>query len=107
MVNLNDTKDFMTSFDYKERFIAEYWQVKIRYEKLKAFNTKLEASMQSKHAHYEDNSIAVVDMPRHDCPIELLRNQQQVMGEYLHILELRAVFENIDLYTEMEHETKE
>ena len=32
MVSLNDTKTFMTSFDYKERFIAEYWQAKIRYE---------------------------------------------------------------------------
>lgn len=106
MVNLNDTKTFMTSFDYKERFVAEYWQVKIRYEKLKDFNTKLEAAIRSKNVHYEDNSITVLDMPKHDCPVDLLREQQQVMGEYLHILELRAAFENINLYMEMRHETE-
>ena len=44
MKNLNETIPFMTSSDYKERFIAEYWQLKIRYEKLKTFNAKIEAA---------------------------------------------------------------
>lgn len=35
MIELKDTVGLMKSSDYKERFIAEYTQVKIRYEKLK------------------------------------------------------------------------
>ena len=34
-MELKDTVELMTSNEYKERFIAEYCQVKIRYEKLK------------------------------------------------------------------------
>ena len=33
-MELKDTIDLMNSNDYKERFIAEYLQVKIRYNKL-------------------------------------------------------------------------
>jgi hypothetical protein len=35
--------------------------------------------------------------PVHDCPDHLLREQQAAMGEYLHILEVRAVIEGIEL----------
>ena len=35
------------------------------------------------------------------CPIDLLRKQASVMGEYLYILETRAVIENIDLNTKI------
>ena len=38
-----------------------------------------------------------VEMPKHDCPDELLRQQQRIMGEYLHVLEMRAVIEGIEL----------
>ena len=86
-MKLKDTIEKMTSPDYKERFIAQYQQTKIRYEKLKAFNNKIEA------AYLTDD----VEMPKHDCPADLLRDQQRAMGEYLHILEVRAVIEGIDL----------
>lgn len=33
-MELKDTISLMTSADYKERFIAEYLQLKIRYNKL-------------------------------------------------------------------------
>lgn len=79
------------SSSYKERMIAEYVQLKQRWEKLKAFNTKIEAAELTKGM---DNG---VDEPLHDCPASLLRGQQKVMGEYLHILEVRAVIEGIDL----------
>ena len=36
-MELKDTTHYMTSSNYKERFIAEYWQAKIRYDKLKKF----------------------------------------------------------------------
>ena len=86
-MELKDTISMMQSEDYKERFIAEYKQTKIRYEKLKAFNTKIEA------AHITEN----VEEPKHDCPAFLLREQQRIMGEYLNLLEVRAEIEHIDL----------
>ena len=38
---LKEKVELMNSEDYKERFVAEYHQVKIRYEKLKNFCNKL------------------------------------------------------------------
>ena len=36
IVDIKDTVDLMISPDYKERFRAEYYQLKLRYNKLKA-----------------------------------------------------------------------
>lgn len=82
------TIDGMTSTDYKERFKAEYYQTKIRYERLKAFNAKIEAA---------EVTNGKVDGPKHDCHAYLLKEQQGLMGNYLHILEVRAVIEGIVL----------
>ena len=86
----------MQSDDYKERFKAEYLQTKIRYEKLKKFNTQIEAAEQTIFCPPNRNGTTMA-MPHHDCPAELLRRQQNIMGEYLHILELRAEIEGIVL----------
>lgn len=86
-MELKDTFELMTSADYKERFKAEYLQTKIRYEKLKNFCNKIEASIISVN----------VPEPIHDCPLELLRKQQNLMGQYLGVLELRAVIEGVEL----------
>lgn len=89
---LKETISNMLSKDYKERFKAEYWQTKIRYEKLKAFNTEIEASRRTSYEMCKK-----VPMPTHDCPDDVLREQQSAMGQYLHILEVRAVIEGIEL----------
>ena len=89
-----DTIEGMLSPDYKERFRAEYIQTKIRYERLKAFNTKIEAAFRTE---CERPEVKKAPMPPHDCPHDLLREQQEVMGHYLHILEVRAVIEGVDL----------
>ena len=81
-----DTVNGMLSSDYKERFIAEYQQIKIRYEKLKKFCNKIEAV-----------GMIGEEGPKHDSPLALLRHQQHYMGEYLNILELRAEIEGIEL----------
>lgn len=94
MMELKDTVAMMGSADYKERFKAEYFQTKIRYEKLKAFNNRIEASNMTRELI---NANKRLEMPKHDCPDYLLRDQQRMMGEYLHILEVRAVIEGIDL----------
>lgn len=90
-MEFKDPIEMMTSEDYKERFKAEYHQTKIRYERLKKFNTRIKAA---EITGFMDNA---VEMPKHDCPRDLLREQQAVMGNYLHILEVRAVIEGIDL----------
>lgn len=90
-MELKQTTDLMCSADYKKRFIAEYWQTKIRYEKLKHFNNIIEAS------HYTQGMERSIVEPIHDCPAYLLREQQEAMGAYLRFLEIRAVIEEIDL----------
>lgn len=92
MKDLRETVEQMTSADYKERFKAEYWQTKIRYEKLKALNTKIEAANAC-----APNFGMSFEMPIYDCPDCVLRDQQRVMGEYLHMLEMRALIEGIDV----------
>ena len=92
MKELRQTIDMMTSDDHKERFKAEYYQTKIRYERLKKFNNKIEAA---KRMNVNGNKS--FSAPPHDCPDDLLREQQIVMGEYLHLLEVRAEIENIEL----------
>lgn len=90
--DFDHTIDMMRSPDYKERFKAEYHQTKIRYEKLKAFNNKIEAFDLTRYA-----GALSVEEPKHDCPAHLLVEQQHMMGQYLHILEVRAVIEGIEL----------
>ena len=85
-MELKDTVEGMLSEDYKERFVAEYNQAKIRYEKLKNFCNRIEA------AQVTDSSD-----PAHDVPLDMLREQQSCMGKYLHILEIRACIEEIEL----------
>lgn len=89
---LKQTINLMQSENYKERFLAEYWQTKIRYEKLKHFNNQIEAAM-----ILGADSMMPVEEPEHDCPLHLLQEQQAAMGKYLKMLELRAVIEKIDL----------
>lgn len=95
---LKDTKDLMCSNNYKDRFVAEYMQTKIRYEKLKHFCNQIEAAKAIAEPVFE---------PRHDCPYEILREQQGVMGNYLHILEVRAIIENINIGQGQGSERKE
>ncbi len=82
------TVELMLSEDYKARFVAEYRQTKIRYERLNKFCNRIEAAM---------THPGKVDMPKHDCDLSLLREQLTWMGHYLHALEIRAVVEHIEL----------
>lgn len=90
-IKLEHLVELMGSENYRDRFVAEYIQTRQRWEKLKRFNTKIEAAVRTSGL---DNG---VDEPIHDCPAGLLREQQAAIGEYLHLLEVRAVIEDIDL----------
>ena len=81
-MELKDTISMMTSGDYKERFKAEYYQVKIRYEKLVAMVNKWDSG--------ELNFVPT-------CPREIYDEQLAYMMNYMHILEHRAELEGIDL----------
>jgi hypothetical protein len=81
-MELKDTIELMQSEDYKDRFKAEYYQVKIRYEKLKAMliqwdKGELEFTPTCSRAQYEI--------------------QKKAMLDYISTLETRAAIENIEL----------
>ena len=96
---LNETVDMMCSQDYKERFVAEYWQTKIRYEKLKKFNARIEAAYRTNGAPktleslHDDlnNKIKRVQEPVHNCPTNLLEQQQHISES-----DIRAHLETLD-----------
>ena len=83
-----ETVQMMLSEDYKARFVAEYRQTKIRYERLKKFYNRIEMA---------ETHPKKVEMPPHDCNVELLSSQMFHMRNYLDILDKRAIVEDICL----------
>lgn len=79
---LKDTVDSMLSDDFKERFIAEYIQTKVRYDALHRMLIKYRAGTLTLKCSYYD----------------LLAEQAEYMGNYLRILEIRAEIEGIELF---------
>ena len=81
-LTLADTIPYMNSSDYKDRFIGEYWQTRIRYDKLHDMTVRYEAGK----LNFTPS-----------CPLDLLKEQKKYMGMYLNKLEVRAIIEEIDL----------
>lgn len=81
-MELKDTVEMMLSEDYKERFKAEYWQLKIRYEKLADMLVK-----------YKNGALDFEPT----CSYEELYEQFIYMEHYLISLEMRASIEGIEL----------
>lgn len=81
-IELKDTVELMLSEKYEERFIAEYIQTKIRYDKLHKMIVKLEAGT----LDFEPKT-----------PLLVLQSQASFMGQYLKQLEIRAELEDIVL----------
>lgn len=81
-LTLADTIPYMNSSDYKDRFIGEYWQTKIRYDKLHDMTVRYEAGK----LNFTPS-----------CPLDLFKEQKKYMGMYLNKLEIRAILEEIDL----------
>ena len=82
MPDLEETIELMTSNDYKDRFKAEFWQLSIRYHKLRDIISRAENN--------------ILDF-RPQCPLYILRIQLSEMKEYLGTLQERAEIEGIDL----------
>lgn len=84
---LQITSEMMNSESYKDRFIAEYFQVKIRLDKLKEMLKKWD----------EDN---LDFFP--SCPRSTYDMQVEAMTYYKNVLEARAKMENIVLVLPVE-----
>lgn len=79
---LKDTIEMMTNSDYKERFKAEYYQLKLRYDKLALMITKWDEGT----LEFEPS-----------CSRTLLSRQLHHMRMYMIDLETWAKIEGIDL----------
>lgn len=81
-MELKDTIELMNSADWKDRFVAEYLQTKIRYEKLHKMIIKRE--------------VGRCDF-KTPIPLESWKAQAQHMGLYLYELEKQAVLHGIEI----------
>lgn len=79
-MKLKETVDLMLSNDYKERFKAEYLQLKIRYEKLKIMCEK-----------WDNGDLNF----KPTCPRYIYDRQLKVMKDYIDILYDRMRIEGI------------
>lgn len=82
MTELHETIDAMMSTDYKERFRAEYYQLKIRRDKLNAMLEKWDAG----DINFNPT-----------CPRELYDDQIAAMNNYLSCLKERAEMEEVEV----------
>lgn len=82
MNDLKDTIQLMISKDYKDRFKAEYYQTKIRLEKLYEMLVR-----------YDAGTLGFTP----ECSIALLKDQLSIMRDYLYALQVRAEIEGIEL----------
>ena len=78
---LKDTVNMMTSEDYKERFKAEYYQLKIRIN-------GLENMLKS----WDEGTLNF----KPTCPRKLYEDQLKAMYDYINILITRSKMEGID-----------
>ena len=85
-MNLSETVEMMNSTDYKERFKAEYYQLKIR---MCGLDNMLGKRRRDKLT-FEPT-----------CPKSTYELQLRAMRDYMRILEMRAVMEGISLDTSL------
>ena len=81
-MKLQDTIKMMDNSDYNERFKAEYYQLKIRYERL---SRMLKG--------YREGTLDFTP----NCSYDLLHTQLVYMECYMNVLEERAEIENVEL----------
>lgn len=86
-MKLSETVEMMNSSDYKERFKAEYYQIKIRV-----------VGLQNMLAKWDRDQLGF--MPT--CPRSTYELQLKSMMDYKAILEMRAVMENIEIDTTLD-----
>lgn len=81
-MELENTIELMQSTDYKDRFKAEYYQLTERYKKLKEMLEKWDKG--------ELNFTPT-------CPRSTYNMQIKAMTDYMSVLEIRAIAEDVEL----------
>lgn len=81
-MKLQDTVDMMVSGDYRERIEAEYYQLAIRYNRLKLMLDKWD----------KGELDFVPKSPKYLCKVQL-----SVMEDYLKVMKDMAKFENVEI----------
>ena len=81
-MKLSETVEMMNSADYKERFRAEYFQLKIRVNGLKNMLDK-----------WDKGELDFTPI----CPREIYNEQMEYMMNYMTVLANRAYLEHVDL----------
>lgn len=84
MLKLADTVEGMNSADYKERFKAEYYQLKNRF-----------IGLMNMCGKWDRDELTFAPT----CPRSTYELQLRVMKDYMTILEMRAVMEGVELDT--------
>ena len=79
---LKELTELVCSSNYKERFLGEYWSLKLRAEKLAEIIKR-----------WEEGALTFAPI----CSKDILKEQLSAMQNYLSILEKRAKIENIAL----------
>ena len=102
-VSMEKIIELMQSENYKDRFKAEYYQLRNRWESLSA---KIEAddaaiakddNVKRQYIGYGKNADCDGVIGKPGYSLYLLTRQKRCMTEYLHILEKRAEIEKIKL----------
>ena len=91
MLELKDTAAAMYSSLYKDRFFAEYHQLRTRYLKLQKMTNDWDAGI----LNFTPT-----------CPREVYDRQLKAMEDYMRVLEERSVMEGVELRP-MEYPTKQ
>lgn len=83
-MELADTVKLMTSEDWKARLKAEYWQTRIRFDKLNDYI----------------DSDAIMESENGGMDLLLLTTQRDIMGTYLTSLYNRIIVLDLDKYVD-------
>lgn len=85
-MKLTNTIDMMCSQEFKDRFIADFYQLKIR-----------RGGLHNMLVTYRKGELSF----KPKCRYELLPKQVIFMDAYIHILSEKATFEGIELWKEL------
>lgn len=82
---------------WKIRLKEEYAQLKERYEKLRAWNVKRGIESRLGLVFSGEENLTPLERRREDVREDIMHKQEQIMKEYLRVLEERMALEGIEL----------
>lgn len=82
---------------WQERLVEEYKQTKERYEKLRAWNVKRGIESRLGLVFPGKENPTPLECRKEDVREDIMHKQEQIMSEYLRVLEERMALEGIEL----------